>query len=563
MTPRDRVGIAAFSDDAQELLSLRSVTEDAKRELHAAIHSLEARHHTNMEAGLRLGMEMIPPHRANERQLLLLLSDGVPNLGLCTPLTLGEVSRTARGRASIWTLGYGPHHQEDILTAVSNAAGGRYEYIPKPQVSEFVFGRVLGAQGLIVADAVELLIRPAPGFDVTRLVGKPEVRYGADGLSMPLPDFFVGSRKPVVAELAFTAPKLAGHWAALETRLRFRETDTGRTSTVENLLQVMISDEEPVPNDDARADVLLARADEARSEARNMADRGQFEGARVVLAEMVREIERSPGFTAFDGSPLSEACEELRDEMMAMELKPRAEDYKAFRRSQMSISVSQQGYTSTSINDENVYGREIMRAVAGEYPRARLEQLNGIEGGRMIPLRPEQIIGRAQGVDIVVLSPQVTRHHTRIMAQRGKFYVMDLGSANGTWLNDSRIDSHILAPGDVITVAEIRFRYDELVDNVEPRLLAIGGDGSIFVVEKDRLFVIGRSRACTMVIDSETVGRQHAAVRFREGKYWFEDYGSEHGSIGPSGGRLTERVVIGDGDQFVLGGHLVKFVFRN
>jgi pSer/pThr/pTyr-binding forkhead associated (FHA) protein len=278
---------------------------------------------------------------------------------------------------------------------------------------------------------------------------------------------------------------------------------------------------------------------------------------------MIKQIERAPGYVPFNGSPLAEACEELRDEMMTMETKPKAEDYKAFRRSRVSVSVSSTGYASTSLSEhDNAYGREILKVIAGDYPRAQLEQLGGIEAGRVIPLRPEQIIGRAQTADVVVLSPQITRHHTRIMAQRGKFFVMDLGSSNGTWLNEARVETHVLSQGDIIGVSDVKFRYQEVVEAPEPRLMAISSDGNIYVVEKDRLFVMGRSRACTMVIDSEKVGRQHAAVRFREAQYWFEDYGSEHGTVRPNGQKITERLVITDGDEFLLGGYSVKFVFR-
>lgn len=561
--PQDRVGIAAFANKAEELLSLRSVTADAKKSVQSTIHALEANQNTNMEAGLRMGMEMIPARRESERQLLLLLSDGVPNVGLCTPLTLAEVSRGARGRASVWTLGYGPHHQEDILSAISNAAGGRYEYIPQPQVSEFVFAKVLGAQGMVVADAVELALKPSQGFDITRLVGKPEIRYGAWGMSLPLPDFFIGSRKPIVAEVALTPPRQLGRWPALDAQLKFRAVGTRQPVVVDAKLLVTLADEEPLANENARADVLLTRADEVRGDARNLADRAQFEGAAVVLHNMIRDIEQSPGFTPFDGSPLAEACEELRDEMMTMQMKPKAEDYKAFRRSRVSVSLSASGYASTSVSEhDNAYGREILKVIAGDYPRAQLEQLSGIEAGRVIALRPEQIIGRAQSADIVVLSANVTRHHTRIMAQRGKFFVMDLGSGTGTWLNEARVETHMLTPGDMVGVSDVKFRYMELVENAEPRLMAISDDGNIYVVERDRLFVMGRSRACTLVINSENVGRQHAAVRFRDGKFWFEDYGSEHGTLRPNGDKITERVVIGEGDEFLLGGYSVKFVFR-
>src|SRR5262249_10929892 len=118
LAPRDRVGVVAFSQSALEVMTVRNASPEAKRELHRAMQTLEAGQQTNMEAGLRLAIQALPPRKGDERQLICLLSDGVPNVGLSTPLTLAEIVRTARNKATVWALGYGPHHQEDIMNAI-------------------------------------------------------------------------------------------------------------------------------------------------------------------------------------------------------------------------------------------------------------------------------------------------------------------------------------------------------------------------------------------------------------------------------------------------------------
>jgi pSer/pThr/pTyr-binding forkhead associated (FHA) protein len=296
-----------------------------------------------------------------------------------------------------------------------------------------------------------------------------------------------------------------------------------------------------------------------------MADRGQFEGAAAVLRKMLQTIERAPGYAQFDGSPLSEACEQLRDELRAMELEPPAEEYKAFRRSQISLSLSNRDYGRSASTSElsNPYAHEIMRVVAGDYPSASLEQLAGPESGRIVHLRGEQVIGRSRSADITVASAQVARFHTKVMAQRGSFFVMDLGSPSGTWLNDVRVETHTLGQGDILRVGDARFRYEEQTGGArELRLMAFTEDGNIYVIERERLFVMGSSRACSMVIPSGKVGRQHAAVRFRDGKYWLEDYGSEFTTQRKNGGRVRDRTEISDGDEFLLGDFPVRFSFR-
>ncbi|MCK6545840.1 FHA domain-containing protein [Myxococcota bacterium] len=560
LSPVDQVGIATFSHRADEVLSIRPANPDTKRIVQGVLHRLEAGASTNLEAGLRLGADMMPPKRENERQLMFVLSDGVPSVGLCTPLTLAEVVRKWRTQMSVWTLGYGPHHQEDILNGIASAGGGRYEYIPEPQVCEFAFGRVLGAQGAIVADTVELFVKPSHGVDITRVLGKHELRYSAGGLVFSLPDAPSGSDRTIVAEVALSPGAKAGRWNALQATLNFRAIEVHKLKTLHRELVVNVAEGEPKLAESVHAGVLLVRADEVRLEARALADRGHFEGAAAVITNMVKAIEAFPGFTPFDGSPLSEAREELVDELQVMESKPKTEVYKAFRRSQLSISVS---FNDSSITDQdNAYGQEVIRAVAGDYPNALLEQLSGLEAGRKLPLKVEQLIGRAKGADIVLGDARVTRHHAKIFAQRGQFWILDLGSGSGTWLNGGRVETHVLTSGDILTIGDTKLRYEEVKELAEPRLIASTPDGGVFVVEKDRLFVIGSSRACTMCIDSPKIGRQHAAVRYKNQHFWLEDYGSVFGTQRANGERITERVKIRDGDEFVMGDVAVKFTFR-
>ena len=65
--------------------------------------------------------------------------------------------------------------------------------------------------------------------------------------------------------------------------------------------------------------------------------------------------------------------------------------------------------------------------------------------------QPEMVIGREAGVDILIDSASVSRRHARIIFRTDGYYLEDLSSSNGTYLNDSRIDKPaLLTPGDHI-----------------------------------------------------------------------------------------------------------------
>jgi hypothetical protein len=72
------------------------------------------------------------------------------------------------------------------------------------------------------------------------------------------------------------------------------------------------------------------------------------------------------------------------------------------------------------------------------------------------------IIGRLAESDVVVSDPAASRRHAEIRRQDGQFVISDLGSTNGTRVNESAIGDHTLEEGDRIkigrTVLEFRRR---------------------------------------------------------------------------------------------------------
>jgi predicted component of type VI protein secretion system len=68
-------------------------------------------------------------------------------------------------------------------------------------------------------------------------------------------------------------------------------------------------------------------------------------------------------------------------------------------------------------------------------------------------------IGRSPQGDIFIDNPAVSFHHARIYSQAGVYYLEDLKSTNGTFLNRIRITQAPLTYGDVITVGKHTVRF--------------------------------------------------------------------------------------------------------
>ena len=71
----------------------------------------------------------------------------------------------------------------------------------------------------------------------------------------------------------------------------------------------------------------------------------------------------------------------------------------------------------------------------------------------------EIIIGRSPQCDILLDDEEVSKLHTKIRVVDGVFYVDDLGSANGTFVNGKQEYHAELKDGDEIMIGEHKFIF--------------------------------------------------------------------------------------------------------
>ena len=72
------------------------------------------------------------------------------------------------------------------------------------------------------------------------------------------------------------------------------------------------------------------------------------------------------------------------------------------------------------------------------------------------------VIGRAIECDVVITSKSVSREHTRVRQDGRRWFVEDLGSTNGTYLNGERvIGSLALLDGDTLKVGDVSFVFHD------------------------------------------------------------------------------------------------------
>lgn len=97
---------------------------------------------------------------------------------------------------------------------------------------------------------------------------------------------------------------------------------------------------------------------------------------------------------------------------------------------------------------------------------------NGKQANKVFQLskHEKKIIGRETNCNIQVLDKGASRNHSLIEFKGDHFLLVDLGSTNGTFVNDKTIISKILADGDIIKIGQTELLYRVVEPETETKV---------------------------------------------------------------------------------------------
>jgi hypothetical protein len=119
--------------------------------------------------------------------------------------------------------------------------------------------------------------------------------------------------------------------------------------------------------------------------------------------------------------------------------------------------------------DQRREDRLVERTIAGEKmdfsahinPRLVVEESPIIPPGVVFPLEGWLTVGRAGASDIVLDEQFVSSTHARLVPRGQFYYVEDLGSTNGTFVNEKHVTEAQLKLDSRLRIGETTFRYEE------------------------------------------------------------------------------------------------------
>ena len=90
---------------------------------------------------------------------------------------------------------------------------------------------------------------------------------------------------------------------------------------------------------------------------------------------------------------------------------------------------------------------------------AQLDEMDGLDTRHELT-KTASTIGRSKDNDIQLSNDSISAHHAEIHRRReGDFYIVDLASSNGVYVNGNRVNQLELHDGDLIELGEVRLHF--------------------------------------------------------------------------------------------------------
>jgi len=296
LAPTDELALVTYDDQVQLVAPLAPVEPTA---LLPRIASIRAGRMTNLSGGwLKDAEELRRPFGDGPRKILL-LTDGLANVGVTDHGTLVAMARTIVESTDVGTttIGFGEDFDEDLLTTMADAGRGGAHYAPTPEAVPEIFQKEFEDLVSLVAQNVSVEIRPTEEVRVLGVLNDFPAVPVPGGLQLQLGDAFAEEGRRVVFELLVPSLARLGVRTIADVVLRYTavgEEIAQHEVTIPLIVNLVSADEAAAAGPDAEVteEVVILRSARAQARAREHADRGEFDQAREVLSEAVRDLQK-------------------------------------------------------------------------------------------------------------------------------------------------------------------------------------------------------------------------------------------------------------------------------
>ncbi len=290
----DIISVVVYDSTVRVLVPATKLTD--KDAVCRKIREISANGSTALFAGVSKGAaelrKFIDRNRVNR---VILLSDGLANVGPQSPSALGELgSSLIKEGISVSTMGLGLNYNEDLMSQLAQRSDGNHIFIEKAEdlakVFSFEFDHVLS----VVAQEVAITINISPKIRPVRVLGR-DAEINGRQVIVKMNQLYSEQEKYVMLEVELPPTKAGQTRQIAKVDVSYANMETKTTDRLSSTVSVNFDGSEEVvkqkTNPEVMTECVLQIANDQNKLAVALRDKGDVAGARRVLEFNGRYLE--------------------------------------------------------------------------------------------------------------------------------------------------------------------------------------------------------------------------------------------------------------------------------
>jgi len=295
LTSQDIFSIIAYSTSVEVLLPSGPLAD--KNQARHIIQGLQAHGSTALYAGVSQGGEEVRKFLRQDRvNRVILLSDGLANVGPQTPEALTELGRElAQDGITVTTLGLGLGYNEDLMAKLAYISDGNHAFIQEPAALIKIFNAEFNDVLSVVAQQIIVEIHCGQGVQPKRMLGRQgQIKH--QQIHAQFNQLYANQEKYLLVELDTSSAEPGTHRELASVEVRYIDLSDNQSKRLVTQAQVHYTDSPQVVTDSADKEVMVAVAEQiatqTNAQAIQLRDEGKVEQARSLLRKNAEFLKR-------------------------------------------------------------------------------------------------------------------------------------------------------------------------------------------------------------------------------------------------------------------------------
>ena len=335
LNSNDIISVVTYDSNVHVLVPATKVS--GKEMIFSRIRAFRADGSTALYGGVSKGAHEIKKFLANNHvNRLILLSDGLANVGPQTPTELGQLGVSLiKDGISVTTIGLGLGYNEDLMTQLAYKSDGSHYFAENADDLSAVFDSELGKALSVVAQEIKIKIKCSPDIRPIRLLGR-QGKISGQNTEVFINQLYSEHEKFVILEVEVPATANNANRKIAVVDVSYGNLKTNTTDKLHRKVKVAFSNSKELieqrTNRRVMANMVELIATERNELALEFRDKGKIKEASQMLFE--NEGYLNENFIRYKSPKLQKYAEQQRQDRDNMDAKNWGSQRKKMRANQ-------------------------------------------------------------------------------------------------------------------------------------------------------------------------------------------------------------------------------------